>query len=110
PSRRQAEYAERAEEDRCPEHAPVDRDGLAGAGGEPQHEATERKDQVDGSRNAAPAVVGELVRTDELAGVQVVGKGVADLARLACSHIAITRLAGHRSQATDWKALSATPR
>ena len=108
PTRRQAEDAERAEEDCREQHALVDQHGMLVAAGQPQHEAAGSEHHVENAGDAPTAVVGELVRTDELTHVEVVGQRVADLprrrwrhscidgGRFRCGCLARVRLVSHR--------------
>ena len=80
PARGDADRAGDPEEERGPGHAVVDQHHVI-VGDEPHHEAECGEHQVDHTRNAASAVVGEPVRADETGGVEVGGELVAHVVR-----------------------------
>ena len=73
PSRRDAVHADEREEDRDVQE-PVVHEDAAVVIAEPQQEAGDRDAEVDEAGDAAPTVVGELVRADERRDVELVGK------------------------------------
>ena len=90
PARRDAVHADEREGDRD-DAEPLVHEDAAVVITEPQQEAGDRDTEVDEARDAAPAVVGELVGADERRDVELVGKLVPVLGVLCGHHDDATR-------------------